>query len=674
MNQKKKNFEKIKEDYNSKEEESGEELLSVSSESSNFSLSSMMISLHNIGTQQEKKEKIEKTEYSKKKMNCKETIIDKEKEIEKAKNQEKINDKNDLDIQEKNSKEKINIKYNYNIKEKNSKEKVNTQKNIEKIESKKKSEQNEKRETIEKTKEKVNSSEKIKEKNIQKGIDINKTNNKERIVNEAKIKINEKEWIEKVNREKQLNSKEKIKNEDIRKEPEIEKKMINLKENLMDNKYYRTLNSFDKLNNSTNDNLLDKDNNIKNNANINISNIKNRTNSKSNETQRDIRDIRENEYYVIKNMQNTKINLHKNKINNIYFNNSIDKINPINDTFKQFSLVDNKDEIIGKNLFINDNTNITKTKQKLKKFESVSIKKRMNNMEYNNSNKNIIKLNTEITFPQIKMHTDEINVKDNNKLTEITQQHNSTIGYLAAKQNEFGKYISQRFRRNQFNFNNLFYNQKKSNSREEKQKNKKIINSNEEKEIITSNNVFNLKDNMKREIKKANSNNTENLNNNAFLTSLNNINNNYNYYYNNNNNLNDNNNIINLLNTKNNDSDKNIDKFNSKIDFINVNIKSVNKRINVLEDRYQTILNQLNNIYKIVSNYYHHKRKSRRSTIKEKTKIQKKEDLLKNKKFMNKISGLYTDIDYNLRIPNNEYNNALKKIEPFLIKKFNSNQ
>ena len=41
---------------------------------------------------------------------------------------------------------------------------------------------------------------------------------------------------------------------------------------------------------------------------------------------------------------------------------------------------------------------------------------------------------------------------------------------------------------------------------------------------------------------------------------------------------------------------------------------------------------------------------------------------------MNKISGLYTDIDYNLRIPNNEYNNALKKIEPFLIKKFKSNQ
>ena len=438
----------------------------------------------------------------------------------------------------------------------------------------------------------------------------------------------------------------------------------------MDNIYYRTLNSFDKLNNSANDKLLDKDNNIKNNTNINISNIKNRTNSKSNETQRD---IKEKENYIIKNIPNTKINLHKNKINSIYCNNSSDKINPINDTLKQFSLVDNKDEIIRKNLFINDNINISKIKQKLKKFENVDSKKRINIMEYNNSNKNIIKLNTEITFPQIKILTDELNMKNNNKLTEITQQHNSTIGYLASKQNEFGKYISQRFRRNQFNFNNLFYNQKKSNSREEKQKNIKTINSNEEKEIITSNNVFNLKDNMKRKIKKVNSNNIENLNNNAFLTSLNNINNNYNYYYNNNN-LNDNNNIINILNTKNNVNDKNIDKFNSKIDFINVNIKSVNQRINALEDRYQAILNQLNNIYKIVSNYYHHKRKSRRSTIKEKTKIQKKEDLLKNKEFMNKISGLYTDNDYNLRIQNNEYNNALKKIEPFLIKKFKSNQ
>ena len=41
---------------------------------------------------------------------------------------------------------------------------------------------------------------------------------------------------------------------------------------------------------------------------------------------------------------------------------------------------------------------------------------------------------------------------------------------------------------------------------------------------------------------------------------------------------------------------------------------------------------------------------------------------------MDKISELYHDNEYNLKIPNNDFNTALKRIEPFLIKKFKNNQ
>ena len=37
---------------------------------------------------------------------------------------------------------------------------------------------------------------------------------------------------------------------------------------------------------------------------------------------------------------------------------------------------------------------------------------------------------------------------------------------------------------------------------------------------------------------------------------------------------------------------------------------------------------------------------------------------------MKKISEIYSDNEFNLKIPNNEFNSTLKKIEPFLIKKF----
>ncbi len=194
-----------------------------------------------------------------------------------------------------------------------------------------------------------------------------------------------------------------------------------------------------------------------------------------------------------------------------------------------------------------------------------------------------------------------------------------------------------------------------------------IENNNNNNDIIKkedNNKDNNINDNNK------DSNIDNNKNNNAFLTSLNNINNNYNYYYNNN--LNDNNNIITILNNKSKNSDETMSKFSIKIDFINKNIKTVNHKITNLEDKYQTIVNQLNNIYKIVSSYFHHRRKS---VVKRKEHSKKKEkEMISDTQFMNKISELYNDNEYNLKKPNEEYNNTLKRIEPFLIKKFKSNQ
>ena len=54
---------------------------------------------------------------------------------------------------------------------------------------------------------------------------------------------------------------------------------------------------------------------------------------------------------------------------------------------------------------------------------------------------------------------------------------------------------------------------------------------------------------------------------------------------------------------------------------------------------------------------------------------QKEEDILSDKKFMLKLKDMYNDDyenneDYRINIPNDEYNKTLRKIEPFLIKKF----
>ena len=41
---------------------------------------------------------------------------------------------------------------------------------------------------------------------------------------------------------------------------------------------------------------------------------------------------------------------------------------------------------------------------------------------------------------------------------------------------------------------------------------------------------------------------------------------------------------------------------------------------------------------------------------------------------MRKLKELYDDNDYNIKIVDAQYNSTLKKIEPFLIKKFKNNQ
>ena len=627
----KKNFDKINEKNISKEDdnEEDEELLSVESESpSNFSMSSMGVTALNKLPQQESKDN------NKKNVNNK----GKKKSIDKGKEKE-------------NNKEKRNSN--------------NIGKPIENIESKE-----------------INISfEKI---------------NKEIMNNIKKINIIKNEN----NNEKgKLDNKEK----NIENDNNSEKRINELKENLNDIKNYKTMSSFPVINENKNkEKKLINNDNINNNKNditiINRYNSKdsNKKDIKYNETpNKDKEKIIE--FYSSKSnfnnvIQNSRINLHKNKIiqNNSAKNNKDEKIemNELNKSQKQLSLIEKTEEKDKNSLLMNDESKNV-NKNKVKKFQSISIldqKKRLQLTEYNNFNKNnfnkknSMKINPEITFPQIKTISNDFSKKESNKLTENAQQTTNTTN-MAATKSEIRRKISQRFKRNQINTNNLLLITKKSSSKEENQ-NKKFLSSNiiddlnikiENKDLLNSNNnVLNAIEKAKKEIKNINKeNNNDNINNNnAFLTSLNNINNNYNYYYNNN--LNDNSNIINILNNKNINNDEKINKFHNRIDFINKNIKSVNQRINVLEDRYKSILNQLNNIYKIVSSrYYHHKKRS--NSKKDKINTPKKEDLLNNIQFMHKIRELYNDNDFNLKIPNDEFKKAIKKIEPFLIQKFKKN-
>ena len=236
-----------------------------------------------------------------------------------------------------------------------------------------------------------------------------------------------------------------------------------------------------------------------------------------------------------------------------------------------------------------------------------------------------------------------------------------------------------------------------SNTNNENDINKQKELNDNDKENMNIRNLFNSLYDEIKQIKEINNNNNANKdkdkdnirNKNAFLTSLNNVNNNYNYYYNNHN-L-DRSNIIPITNIPQRKSidEETIKKFNNEIDFINGNIKLVNHRITTLENRYQLILTQLNNIFKTVSTYYHHHRRKmdhqhtlrlnlKKGTYRGKSIDSNNEEILDDKKFMLKLKDIYNDNYENkeelrLNIPNDEYNKTLRRIEPFLIKKFKNN-
>ena len=471
--------------------------------------------------------------------------------------------------------------------------------------------------------------------------------------------------------------------------------------------------------------------------------------------------------------QNKSKNKIKTKEKNSKINDSTEKSNIINKEKEKKSFspiltkrIFNLDKIESKykNTFNNNNKNaiIQKneskneiTKDKVQKEKKVSvfskeIKQAMN--EYTNKNTsptnkaNSNKVSTEVTFPQIKTISNEMNKKDNSqnqkvKLMPNTPKDNRRIKNKLILGNNSKPFVYKAFLTNtnqivltnnnvenndpmniSIDENELKENIKDNESIDDKEKveekieinkNKGInegekikeekkpeikaeeLNKMNEKELqenINMKKLFNsLYDDIK-EIKDITKNNNinkekENINNkNSFLTSLNNINNNYNYYYNNGNA--NGNNFISIINSKQrkNIDDETIKKFNNEIDFINGNIKLVNHRITTLENRYQLILTQLNNIFKTVSTYYHHhKRKSdSHHTIRIKNKLvnikknmdyEKEGEILNDKKFMLKLKDMYNDNyenneDYRINIPNDEYNKTLRRIEPFLIKKF----
>ena len=485
--------------------------------------------------------------------------------------------------------------------------------------------------------------------------------------------------------------------------------------------------------------------------------------------------------------ENKEKNKIKNKEKNLKANDSTEKSNTINQskekksfspilTKRTFNLekIDSKSKNKFANnkskniLVLNNDSKNDITKDKVKKDKPVSvfnkqIKQAMN--EYTNKNTNQLnkansnKLSTEVTFPQIKTTSNDINKKDNSqsqilKLMSNTSRDNKKIKNKLIFGNNAKPFVynalltntNQRLFTNNDGDNkeplniskdnneskdNIEIKEKKEekcevnekseikekievnenkdnkekkviiindekikeeNKSEIKEKEVNTINQNELKENINMKNLFNsLYDDIK-EIKDITKNNNinkekENINNkNAFLTSLNNINNNYNYYYNNDN-IHGNNfrSMINAKQRKNID-DETIKKFNNEIDFINGNIKLVNHRITTLENRYQLILTQLNNIFKTVSTYYHHHKKksdihhtmrikNKLGTIRKNMDYEKEGEILDDKKLMLKLKDIYNDDyenneDYRINIPNDEYNKTLRRIEPFLIKKF----
>ena len=447
--------------------------------------------------------------------------------------------------------------------------------------------------------------------------------------------------------------------------------------------------------------------------------------------------------------KSVKINISKDK--NSKINQIIDKKNNSRniskkvfgfekDNLKQDNKTNNNNNLLTQNNEIKKEVSIDKINQaKTISVFNKQIKQAMT--EYTNKKSNpitktgTIRLNTEVTFPQIKIKSNEIYKAQNSqpqiiKLMSNTPKENRKIKNKLIldnnniKPNFYKAMISnQRLNTN----NNYDYKDTMSVSFERKEEKEKIENnevndlnsiekekeekSDEVKEKEEDNNVIEINNgneqeekqniNIKglfsslydeiKEIKEITTHNNEIKekdiinNKNAFLTSLNQVNNNYNYYYNDNT---ENQTIpITNLKPKKEIDDETIKKFNNEIDFINGNIKLVNHRITTLENRYQLILSQLNKIFNTVSSYYHHhKRKmEQHASLRMNNKkginrgrsidYQKEEDILSNKKFMMKLKDMYND-DYEnneelrLKIPNDEYNKTLRKIEPFLIKKF----
>ena len=414
------------------------------------------------------------------------------------------------------------------------------------------------------------------------------------------------------------------------------------------------------------------------------------------------------------------------------------------DNIKQDNKTTTKNNLITLNNEIKKEASIDKINQaKTISVFNKQIKQAMT--EYTNKKSNPItkavsnRINTEVTFPQIKLKSNEIYKAQNSqpqiiKLMSNTPKENRKIKNKLILDNNNINNIKPNFYKalisnQRLNTNNNYENkdtlsvslekkeekenneindvnslekekekEEKSDEVKEKEENNNVTETNngneqEQKSNINIKGLFNSLYDEIKEIKEITTNNNANKekdiinNKNAFLTSLNQVNNNYNYYYNDSNE----NQVIPIPitnpQTKKEIDDETIKRFNNEIDFINGNIKLVNHRISTLENRYQLILNQLNNIFNTVSSYYHHhKRKmEQHASMRMNNKkginrgrsidYQKEEDILSDKKFMLKLKDMYND-DYEnneelrLKIPNDEYNKTLRKIEPFLIKKF----
>ena len=337
-----------------------------------------------------------------------------------------------------------------------------------------------------------------------------------------------------------------------------------------------------------------------------------------------------------------------------------------------------------KGLFTSPNQRLTINNNNINNNENIE------NKEIMNTSVDKKEIREEIEIKEISKDVKDVIINSNKEKEEIKDE------IIQQSKEEKEIKISTEDNENKENEENEENKENKENEEKKENKdNKDDKEKDKDKERKDDINIKNLFNSLYEEIKEIKAiTNKNNLNNekenienkNAFLTSLSNINNNnFNYFYNNIPNG-TRSNIIAIQKEYKKIDDEAIKKINNEIDFINGNIKLVNHKISNLENKYQLILSQLNNIFKTVSSYYHHhKRKSeihhtfrmkdKLGTNKQKMEQDKIGELLNDKNFMMKIKDLYNDDyenvdEYKLKIPNDEYNKTLRKIEPFLIKKF----